>query len=1021
MSTKMESPKANALAHKVDSYIESQLAKTSRRIRWQDTVNLLLTFGILLAGYAVVMMGLDQAFHFATTVRLAGLIVFAVLVLGFLAGFLLPFLRKRVNPYYAAQQIEQTIPEAKESLINWLDLKDQPIPPAFRGALGTRAVQDLRQADLDEAVESRKPVWLGSILGVLVLGMAMLFLANPSHFTSYLGRMVNPLEEYAITAEMQITILEPTSKEHFVLLNTPVKIRARIEGEIPEYDGPNSPHLEFRHVQSGPFQRKALHQPGRGDWEATLAGDQIQHVVFYRISVGNFATPEYKIVARAAAQVLRCEVTLKYPEYLRLKPQTFEFAPNDPEAAKGIEGHEGTEVTLAIKTNRDIELGILDWHTEEQTQAIAGISPPDNPHSMEFPPLVLRKDGYFRLQFISKSGEKNIDRQEYPVKVVQDQAPRVQLVEPGRDVALPANGTLQLAGSATDDFGIQALRLQMRIFEDQKKPVLVSNPYRDGKGLQLLDKTYVRDVLYRELLALDKVQLPGQELKPLLVGTKIEYWLEAVDNCTFPPPKQGNVAESKHYWVSIESADGNQGKQDKIRQDAEASLKDHQSQQDQAIAKKNERIENQPEFKKEQFDEKVRQFLNSLDKNEPADQQPDPKKGGESQANSETKPEPQQKDSPGSGKDEGKSGEQEQSSAKGEPERKKDDSSSQAKDEGKGDQPNPADAKKEQGPPEAAGKDKGNSDPQENQADTKPGGGDDQQASAAKEGPDQNQTADTRGTPKEGPDSLNKQPGQSEPSSAKKPGTPDPSELQRIADLTREAQSPDPEKQKKALSELESLCKDSSNPGMCRAAQAALQQLNDGTGPGIPNSGANGNPNDPGGNSTANQAANNNEPGTNDKGANKNGQPSGNSSDGGSPGGTKTTKSGVAPGTTGTKASVPAAPGTKANKEFNELISSLQLQKVEDLDPDLLRKMPWSEKEKKDFLNQLRAHFEQKKAAKNQVVNPGSGSSAIGSIGPTELGNPNAKLINPALPGDGVTPPEYLQAYHKLKQVSQGK
>ena len=40
-----------------------------------------------------------------------------------------PF-RLRVNPYYAAKHVEETLPDAKNSIVNWLDLHDASLPPA---------------------------------------------------------------------------------------------------------------------------------------------------------------------------------------------------------------------------------------------------------------------------------------------------------------------------------------------------------------------------------------------------------------------------------------------------------------------------------------------------------------------------------------------------------------------------------------------------------------------------------------------------------------------------------------------------------------------------------------------------------------------------------------------------------------------------------------------------------------------------------------------------------------------------
>ena len=57
-----------------------------------------------------------------------GLIVVTAFVFYFLVR---PFLRP-INPFFAAQRVEDTVPDAKNSVINWLDLHDEPLPEATK-------------------------------------------------------------------------------------------------------------------------------------------------------------------------------------------------------------------------------------------------------------------------------------------------------------------------------------------------------------------------------------------------------------------------------------------------------------------------------------------------------------------------------------------------------------------------------------------------------------------------------------------------------------------------------------------------------------------------------------------------------------------------------------------------------------------------------------------------------------------------------------------------------------------------
>src|SRR5438128_6429573 len=112
------------------------------------------------------MVVLDVNLSLPNAARKLGLYAFLAGVGGFIYFFLVrPFIRP-VNPFFAAQQVEQTVPDAKNSVINWLDLHDEPLPESTRAALGVRAAKALKKADLNEAVPQRPVAWLGGAVAV---------------------------------------------------------------------------------------------------------------------------------------------------------------------------------------------------------------------------------------------------------------------------------------------------------------------------------------------------------------------------------------------------------------------------------------------------------------------------------------------------------------------------------------------------------------------------------------------------------------------------------------------------------------------------------------------------------------------------------------------------------------------------------------------------------------------------------------------------------------------------------------
>src|SRR5206468_1909958 len=149
--------------------------------------------------------------------------------------------------------------------------------------------------------------------------------------------------------------------------------------------------------------------------------------------------------------------------------------------------------------------------------------------------------------FHTVEGEKNNEPPKYDVRVLSDYAPQVDVTKPALDT-LPVNGTLQVEGKASDDFGITKMRLCLQVkdsAEAEKATRLADKPYRPEKSFQFDDGTYPKTLDYLDFLALDQLKTPlgvAVEPKP---GLLIEYWLEAEDNYDYPDPVKPNVGRSK--------------------------------------------------------------------------------------------------------------------------------------------------------------------------------------------------------------------------------------------------------------------------------------------------------------------------------------------------------------------------------------------------------------------------------------------------------------------------------------------
>jgi hypothetical protein len=547
-------------APRYEHFVEEQLTRAQRRIRWLDTGTALLIFGIVTLGYALGMALLDRWFELSAYTRQAAFAVYALVTGIYLVWAVVRPLLQNVNPYYAAQQVERTLPDAKNSLVNWLDLKERQLPGPIRGAVTHRAAKDFAHADIEQAFDAHRAVWLSAFLLALAFGLVILFLQGPPQFFSLLDRTFAPFRSSPLATRTQLHVLKPAGGDATVQVGRAVGFQLRVDGRIPDRSAPDAIKFLFRYQPNVPYEERAVDQGETTcEFTLTLPAYDVHNGFSYMFQGGDAETPEFQIRVRSAPLVTDFDVTYHFRAYLRRADQTS----RDP----NLDALEGTDVTLIAHTNRVVRSGRLQVGEEE---TVEGQLVSTDPRALRFP-LTIKSDGTYKIAFVSSEGEKSEDSAVFTIHAIPDHPPVVEISEP-RDVTLPANGILKVRGSASDDFGLERLSLHMLKCEPDVMP------YRNGKSLRTDDGSYPRRVDYMDFVDLSKVQMTGRPLQP---GEVIEYWLEARDNCDF----RENVDQSKHYKITI-AGPQDPRQQARQRQQAQADQDRHEQEQQQQVGGK---------------------------------------------------------------------------------------------------------------------------------------------------------------------------------------------------------------------------------------------------------------------------------------------------------------------------------------------------------------------------------------------------------------------------------------------------
>jgi hypothetical protein len=582
---------------KHEAFVEQQLDRARGRIRALDLMGLLLLLACVTLGYALLLGLADRSWQLPSWLRLTAFLGYAAAALYLLGLCVYRVVFLKVNPYYAAKRLEEAVPDAKNSLVNWLDLRDEPMSPAIRNSLGLRAAKDVAQADPEKAIANRRTVLLGGITSALACAVLVAFLGwGPGTFLSLLQRTFAPFAEIAIATRTNLELLQPEGGDRTVLVNQRVDFRARVTGRVPRPNQPDSVKLHYRYGPTDPYLEQQLEQDSEGDWGTALLGDQVHNGFWYKITAGDAATPEYQVKVRSLAQVTRFDVTYKYRPYRKENDLTVSY-PNETSAQPNLMALRGTEVTLLATTNRALKEGRIETDVEGVKKAEPGEVLTEDRKAVRFR-FVLEGNGTYLIKFTSAEGEPNSDRFPYKLAVLEDRPPVVKLTVPGKDVVLPANGTLSLEGVADDDHGIKSLTLKMRVLKGEGETELAPRAYRPGKSLQLKNGRFPEQLLYKDFVALEKLKTKAGDAYALTPGTVLEYWLEAVDNCDYPNP-DGNTGRSEAYKVTVAAPEKNAEKQTQERKKAEQQQKQHDQKQDQELEKRNQEAEQKDKDRQE--------------------------------------------------------------------------------------------------------------------------------------------------------------------------------------------------------------------------------------------------------------------------------------------------------------------------------------------------------------------------------------------------------------------------------------
>ena len=450
-----------------ESVIESRIEEACRALWWSELTRsilaILLTLAAVLLGWVLIDQWVVSAGRglrlavFAAAVGWAGWYVWRRIV---------PLMRSRVRPEYAARSLERDLPEMRQELTSYVTLRDGELPGLSNTvvrSIGARAAHRLRLHEslpLEATGTLRWWIATAAILALLVVYAAW----SPKNTFQSASRLAAPLASIDPARRVSIRDVEPGDTD--ATAGRSLDVSARVDG-LAEGES-----VWCHWVVSGRRESRELsREESTGRFSTRV---ELEHTatgtVLYRIEAGDAVAGPYRWQLADVPVVALQSVHYQPPDYTRREDHT--------SSSGSITAIDGTRVTVRATTNRPVDQATLELNPREvggEIRATAGakemeLGPERRSLEITFPLRSHRnraaavKLQSYRVRVTDPAGQSNPEPIVYPIRVIDDLVPDVAIVVPKqtpKKIPIDAQQVIEIHAS-DPDFGLTEVGLEIR-------------------------------------------------------------------------------------------------------------------------------------------------------------------------------------------------------------------------------------------------------------------------------------------------------------------------------------------------------------------------------------------------------------------------------------------------------------------------------------------------------------------------------------------------------------------------------
>jgi hypothetical protein len=271
--------------------------------------------------------------------------------------------------------------------------------------------------------------------------------------------------------------------------------------------------LMVRRTADGAYEELPLVRNDAGQYEGMIFN--VGAPLEYYVEADGVRSTLFKIVVVDAPYVERLELEFHFPAYTGLDPQKVEDGGDIAVLA-------GTEVRVRVVPTMKSPGGRIALNEKESANLTLEA---DGSLTASF---TVARDGFYRVELDSPSGERAAASPQYTIDVLADQPPTVSFAKPGRDTSVSAIEEVYVEAQAQDDFGVRDLALVYSVNGGPEKTVRLFG------GRTRLPEVSAGHTFFLEELGVEP-------------GDAVSYYARALDNAGTP----GQRATSDLYFLRI--------------------------------------------------------------------------------------------------------------------------------------------------------------------------------------------------------------------------------------------------------------------------------------------------------------------------------------------------------------------------------------------------------------------------------------------------------------------------------------